>query len=370
MDECLKHHADCSKTFLKGWKPSRLLDISKDEIKLVQGERAEAREHYATLSHCWGEDKFSVLTADLEAMITVRRLGIRYLWIDCYCILQGDNDEAREDWKYESLRMGRVYANALLNIGALESKGPSEGLFRCSSTAPAQSAIIHWPPTREDGTIWFRITQRVDTETELLRRMQESRLMGRGWVFQECVTAPRMLSFAHDYLLKNRRVRHELDIYAIKFDWITVLGAYCKSILTYPEKDLLAALDGVGMELAKLSSSRYEHKTLASTLPCVLLYEPVRLRYDGSSYTPGDETALEAPPRVTRVMKGLLIQRDETRPTWHWSSRHPKVKFNPVDDSILFKASPLVYAFMSDNDYEPHPDQSSIDYWPNLLLIG
>ncbi|KAI0537917.1 hypothetical protein GGR58DRAFT_323486 [Xylaria digitata] len=49
VDRCLKGNAGRSKSFLSEWKPSRLLDVSEDKIKLVLGE--EAQGPYITLSH-------------------------------------------------------------------------------------------------------------------------------------------------------------------------------------------------------------------------------------------------------------------------------------------------------------------------------
>lgn len=131
-----------------------------------------------------------------ETITTVRRLGVRYLWIDCYCILQGTNDEAVADWEYESLSMGRVYANSLLNIGALDSTELTHGLFGSRPLHTTNSRIL-WSPTRQDGRKVFHITRRdilVDVTLALLK-LRSSALMRRGRVIQECVLAPRMLSF-------------------------------------------------------------------------------------------------------------------------------------------------------------------------------
>jgi hypothetical protein len=52
-------------------------------------------------------------------------IGIRYFWIDSFCIIQGD----REDWHLEAAKMGDIYRNAALVVAALGAKNAEEGLF-------------------------------------------------------------------------------------------------------------------------------------------------------------------------------------------------------------------------------------------------
>ncbi|KAI1422270.1 heterokaryon incompatibility protein-domain-containing protein [Xylaria sp. FL1777] len=417
VDECLKNHAACAKPSSRGWKPSRLLDISEDKIKLILRRQAEAQEPYVTLSHCWGKDEFLVLTPHLlprfvdgvhisdfaltfqETILTVRRLGVRYLWIDCYCILQGDSNDAISDWKYESLRMGKVYANSLLNIGALESDGPSHGLFRYSLSFGFGSSKIHWSPTRRDATILFRITQIRDREAPLsISKTLHSNLLDRGWVVQECAMAPRMLSFANDeviwqcsqsvasegfdiieagrmgplegwkndmffghpfWLFKSpRNDSRGLSLRNINIQWMMTLKTYCRSRLSYPQKDLFTALDGIGAELAKISGSRFGYGMLASTLLEALIYGTEDLQ----NVHYGSQLATTSFPRAA-------AKRDKTRPTWHWSSLYPEVYFRGFSPTSWPQSSPMAYVFMSD-DCKPLPNASSKDFWPSLLLIG
>ncbi|KAI0459533.1 heterokaryon incompatibility protein-domain-containing protein [Xylaria acuta] len=399
--ECLTKHESCFKPSLDGWKPSRLLDISKDKIKLVPGISAEVQQHhYATLSHCWGTRKFSVLTVEnersyvegvdisefqptfRETITTIRRLGLRYLWIDCYCIIQGDDAEASADWKIESLRMGKIYANSLLNIGVLESAGPAEGLFRNRPFSALNSRIL-WSPTQQDGRQIFHLTGRRPSVLEIraaFKKMNESPLMKRGWVVQECVLAPRMLSFGQSgvlwqcseqigsevggydigpvrdrlwdfpfWLLENTATDYQPRAYDLRRQWLGTLTIYGKSHLTYPEKDLFAALDGIGAELSKISGGSFKYGMWDTTFPEALLYES----YDHD----------------------MLSTRNKARPTWHWSSCYPKVSHHDLEliysDKHKYKTQVfrLAYAFMS-GDCKPLPNECSKDFWPNLLLIG
>ncbi|KAI3317431.1 heterokaryon incompatibility protein-domain-containing protein [Xylariaceae sp. AK1471] len=406
LDDCLRNHTDCPKSLTTGWKPSRLLDVSEDQIRLVLGDSEDVHGFYATLSHCWGTIEFPVLTTNQlarffegvdisefpltfqEAISTVRRLGIRYLWIDCYCIIQGSDDKALADWIHESLRMGKVYANSLLNIGALESNGPSHGLFAYRPSS-ATSARINWSPTRRDGPGVFYLRaphQDVWDFDTAFAKLSSSPLMCRGWVFQECVNAPRMLSFGADevfwqcsqlaacelfpdqdepanedliqdhpfWLFRNRVTVPWLNAFDIRRRWIGALETYGNSQLTYPEKDLFVALDGVGAELEKFSGNLFRYGMLASTLPETLLFQI---------------------PRRNTGSVGVPMTTDSTRPSWHWSSCYSRLDFSRLRffyDRKTFSGCtlfPMAYAFMSD-DCRPLPNSSSRDYWPNILLIG
>lgn len=118
------------------WHPTRLLDVSVDPVRLRISSEGQISGPYATLSHCWGTERFWVLSKETmsqllegvpltafpntfqQAITTVRRLGIDYLWIDCYCIIQGLDPLAQADWEYEATRMSQVYSNTVINIGA------------------------------------------------------------------------------------------------------------------------------------------------------------------------------------------------------------------------------------------------------------
>ncbi|CZR53603.1 uncharacterized protein PAC_03483 [Phialocephala subalpina] len=172
--------------------PTRLLDLGiagADRIKLVitAGKDIEDRR-YAALSYCWGSSTpfttqpstlckrlegfvLSEVPATLRESIQVSRdLGIRYLWIDALCILQGSpgDAEAQEDWQRESVCMNKVYGNAYLTIVAAGSSDCSGGL-------------IHGRPTCTDRG------ERVAFRDEPISR--------RAWAHQEWLLSGRLLVF-------------------------------------------------------------------------------------------------------------------------------------------------------------------------------
>ncbi|KAI0538470.1 hypothetical protein GGR58DRAFT_294776 [Xylaria digitata] len=227
--------------------------------------------------------------------------------------------------------MGKIYSNSLLNIGALDSGSPICGLFR-HFTSKDSPTKIRWSPTRQDEPILFylehtySLIDRYEGLTALGHDLEYSPLMGRGWVLQECVLAPRMLSFGRRgilwqcsqlaatsgypygfisdfvrghyvwrlpfWMLKNTDVDNKSRMKKIKAKWINTLDAYWQSRLTYPEKDIFAALNGIGAEVAKFSGSEFRYGILASTFPEALLYK-----------------------RKHDQMHRFI--RNKTKPTWH-----------------------------------------------------
>ncbi|TVY14465.1 hypothetical protein LARI1_G009084 [Lachnellula arida] len=116
LSECRGKHATCNTASSSDWRPSRLIEISSDKIRLVLTATENVDKPYATLSHCWGSAEFFVLNSQnirrflegipmdqiprtfQETVIMIRNLGIKYLWIDCYCIIQGIDSVAQADW--------------------------------------------------------------------------------------------------------------------------------------------------------------------------------------------------------------------------------------------------------------------------------
>ncbi|KAI0100879.1 heterokaryon incompatibility protein-domain-containing protein [Nemania sp. FL0031] len=404
LDECKNNHDNCSKSYQGKWKPTRLLDVSEEgRIKLVRGEGVAAGQTYATLSHCWGPPGFLVLTADTEqdfekgkeisefpltfreTIETVRRLGLTYLWIDCYCIIQGDDSRAKHDWEHESKEMGKVYTNSLLNIGALVSNGPEKGLYR--NRAPKLRSRFLWSPIQHIPSESFYLTpQKAIFRLEYdFFRMRKCKLMTRGWVTQECVLAPRMLSFgaetiywqcskqadsdglhaalhkqpfntAYDWkhqpfwMLDSLNRSKPDTLLDINIRWMGTLETYCQSTLTYPEEDIFGALDGIGAKMADYTRTPFQRGMLGSTFPEALLYRDYKL-----GPVPN--------PSVTN------------KPTWHWSSRYPRADYSLVlrlynrERDKHGPCSPMAYAFMSD-DCKPLPTEYAKGYWPNIFLIG
>ncbi|KAG7409053.1 Kelch repeat-containing protein [Fusarium oxysporum f. sp. rapae] len=124
--------------------PTRVLDVGRTDTDLVKLVEPAERVKYVALSHCWGtSEPFTTTYATIgdrkagfpfelnipktfqDAIKVTRKLGVRYLWIDSLCIIQGDV----ADWEREASRMAGVYRSAFLTIGALNASDDQEGFL-------------------------------------------------------------------------------------------------------------------------------------------------------------------------------------------------------------------------------------------------
>lgn len=138
LQEC-ESHVDCIEAIrtidddgvmIKG--PSRLLYLDPSptaalKVKIIE---TNGTEIYAALSYCWGKDSSMQLlrsTIDAwkeelpfdqlpqtirDAIVTTKRLGLEYLWVDRICIIQDD----REDTKKELSAMAKIYQRSFLTM--------------------------------------------------------------------------------------------------------------------------------------------------------------------------------------------------------------------------------------------------------------
>lgn len=215
LDECLDGHEDCPLSRSAAEEtplPTRVLDLTgspavpsdPDEIIIRLRETSEGEKgSYAALSYCWGADAehhFKTTEENLEAhksriawtslpltqreaVLAALYLGIRYVWIDSLCIVQG----SPEDWEAEAAKMSTVYSNALLTLAATSSSSPSEGLLHPFSAA--EDVPLH------GETVLVRM------ETHRLLDRPSEPLNTRGWTLQEAVLSPRVVSFGAEQWL-------------------------------------------------------------------------------------------------------------------------------------------------------------------------
>ncbi|CAN9305623.1 unnamed protein product [Alternaria alternata] len=112
FDQCVKTHVKCNpKRDRPAWYPKRLLGLGSGQngnqtVRLIQTADEAMSGPYVTLSHCWGKSQFIQLNKNTsaslrsgvsievmpktfrEAILTTKRFGTRYIWIDSMCIQQ------------------------------------------------------------------------------------------------------------------------------------------------------------------------------------------------------------------------------------------------------------------------------------------
>ena len=127
-------------------------------------------------------------------------LGYQYIWIDSLCIIQ----DSPEDWRAESVKMGSIYKNSVLNISADAASDPFQGIFRsCDQDRITKGAALRLPCQSSrygiSGNLYVNQLPRRQsydgggTEDMLLG---DNIIQTRAWVFQESLLSPRRLRYA------------------------------------------------------------------------------------------------------------------------------------------------------------------------------
>ncbi|KAH7556671.1 hypothetical protein BM1_06105 [Bipolaris maydis] len=303
--------------------PTRVIDVGKKDSSQVRLVISHGHlDRYIALSHCWGHRQPIITTKDnldrhvregikisdlpqtfRDAIEVVRALGFQYLWIDCLCIIQRDD----EDWQKEAARMPEVYANAAVTmascvedafVGFLKESSWTPSAAICqfnvqwnNAGSPTTIAIYeqsvenawheHFYP--EDGWPW---NSRAWT-------LQESLLSARilyfasGKLFYECNTArfsrsctsPLPLeSFHEDSTIVTKTALQELDVHALMGMWYRIVADYSRRHLTKGQ-DRFAAISGVARIIAERVRSEYWAGLWASEFVYGLLWKssyPIR----------------------------------------------------------------------------------------------
>lgn len=155
---------------------------------------------YVALSHCWGTDKGLKLQmlafqqklrtgvhpetlpkTFRDAVYFTRRIGVRFLWIDSFCIIQ-DSDV---DWEEQAPKMASVYQGALCTISAAASRDSHGGLYDSEEL----KSCVHF----DHGGRRLVAYCHVDYEA-----IEKSTLNTRAWVLQEWILSPRLVHFTRD----------------------------------------------------------------------------------------------------------------------------------------------------------------------------
>ncbi|KAI6815003.1 hypothetical protein KC332_g9236 [Hortaea werneckii] len=285
------------------------------------------------MSHCWGPIPFPVLTSlnyedykkgfdqtefpasFRDAFVTCRRLGIAYLWIDCYCIIQS-GEGSEHDWRTESARMKHVYASAVLNIGSTAASGPHDGLFRARSSSPEMPFCVAWRPRPSDQKCLYHVMTGYEGP-QYLKLFDEHGLFTRGWIFQERLLANRMLHFAksqmywecsgggqtlaseeHPEGMPAPRFKQNLYPWSLECSssklrngkqslqalWADLVSNYSELQLSFPEKDKLLAVGGIAERMADLLQDQYVAGMFARDLIMQLTWQVWRGRKRASRF--------------------------------------------------------------------------------------
>ena len=145
---------------------------------------------YITLSYIWGPNTKEIRYADVlpkdlpetieDSIIVTQKLGLRYLWVDRYCINQQNKQEVAE----QVARMDLIYRFSQVTIIAAAGEDPSYRL-------PGVRKRTRPPQPRGQIGSHFLVSTLQDP-TDLIKR---STWMTRAWTYQEALLSHRRLVF-------------------------------------------------------------------------------------------------------------------------------------------------------------------------------
>jgi hypothetical protein len=254
---------------------------------------------YVALSYCWGastsfkttrenidEHKQAFKVSDLpktlqDAIEVTRKLGIKYIWIDAICIVQGD----AADWEKESGMIADIYNNAYVTIAALSAAASADGFLDLRRN-PLQISRS-W--SDQHGTITTLVAQqkiRTGLHASTLRNDWRPMLgtqegdfdpvQTRGWCFQEEIFSRRYLAFSRQEMQWSCRITSTCQCGSLnnrentgvlgqapgmqndpfRFWADEVLPSYTQRSLSYT-KDRLPAVSGLARSIQRSNSADY-----------------------------------------------------------------------------------------------------------------
>ncbi|KAI1270913.1 heterokaryon incompatibility protein-domain-containing protein [Xylaria sp. FL0933] len=192
--------------------PTRLIDVGEKDspiVHLLETRQSQSNQiqdlRYFALSHPWGDKaehnhycttrenlghhKDGINTDILpgtfrDAIQVTRELGVRYLWIDSLCIVQGEDG----DFDEEASHMETVFSTAYCVLAATRARGSSSGFL---TPRPERKLVKLERP----GECPIYVCESIDN---FQRDVIEGPLNKRGWVFQERALARRTIYFAEN----------------------------------------------------------------------------------------------------------------------------------------------------------------------------
>ncbi|KAI1329173.1 heterokaryon incompatibility protein-domain-containing protein [Xylariaceae sp. FL0255] len=169
VHRCVEKHKKCKRQI--PLLPTRVLEImpsispsEKPNIRLYEPSTTEMA-NYAALSYCWGGPQpFQTTVSNIEsyrkgishdylpltvqdAVTTTRALGLKYLWIDSFCIIQDSDD----DKAHQLSKMRFIYQDAFITIAATDAKAATDGFLQTSDKPLPR--IFKLPCFGYDGTV-------------------------------------------------------------------------------------------------------------------------------------------------------------------------------------------------------------------------
>jgi hypothetical protein len=214
LKTCHHTHPQCSRAAYD-FVPTRLLRLTPSNgsstVHLVDNFPGQFVE-WAALTYVWGGDQvFKTTVASMAAMTrgisiadlprtlqdairVCRGLEVQYLWVDCLCIVQDDED----DLTRELAIMPYIYQRAWVTISASTAEAVNEGFMQDRGYETLGSSVpISLPYLSTDGISTGAIILAEIQPDHISERVvqDKSPIHRRAWTYQERRLSPRVLDF-------------------------------------------------------------------------------------------------------------------------------------------------------------------------------
>ena len=128
-----------------------------------------------------------------EAIQLTRKIGLEYLWIDSFCIIQDCNS----DWAKESTMMSSIYSNGICNIAATGFADGTKGLFARRRSSLVEPVAVDVPSDLHlEEQVAYPQGQYFLYDFDVWKQeVDDAPLNRRAWVMQERFLSPRSLHF-------------------------------------------------------------------------------------------------------------------------------------------------------------------------------
>jgi hypothetical protein len=204
LDNCTRDHgANTTRSLIKAERYRRKLDLILLDTELECLVKKPSTEQYIALSYVWGgtnllratsstiqdlqkpgalRSQHSIPRVVQDAMTVVKKLGHRFLWVDCLCIVQDSDEKHRH-----IATMDIIYAQAFLTIVAVDGKNANTPL-------PGVTELSRLP------IVSYQSIGKVDFVSEppevLNIHLTGSIYESRSWTLQERALSNRLLYFS------------------------------------------------------------------------------------------------------------------------------------------------------------------------------
>lgn len=183
LERCRISHSECHRKRSGMSVPLKVVDCQSRTLCTIDPDAS-----YAALSYVWGnvpaQPLLSPQTLPLpktieDALSVCLRVGIQYMWVDRYCIDQGNPQE-----KHTLIsQMDKIYRGAELTIIAVAGENPAYGLAGVNDT-----------PRRRQIEFQTR-DSKLFVERAPGYQVQFSTWIKRGWTYQEVLLSSRRVYF-------------------------------------------------------------------------------------------------------------------------------------------------------------------------------